>query len=175
VRALCRHFGANAVVIIGSQAILATFPDAPALMRGSAEIDAYPENAGDWEARHSLTASEEINANFGYLSPFHEAHGFYIDGVDETTAVLPPGWRDRQNLMEVNCDGRTVYAVTPEVHDLVVSKLCRLDPKDREYVAALHADISLDLDTLRQRIGTVTAPEEVKDRARAYVNTLARQ
>jgi hypothetical protein len=46
---LCRHFGADAVIVVGSQAILATWPDAPIVLRSSGEIDAYPANAKDWE------------------------------------------------------------------------------------------------------------------------------
>jgi hypothetical protein len=162
------------VVVIGSQAILATLPDAPARTRASAEIDAYPANAREWEALHGREASEEVNANFGYLSQFHRTHGFYIDGVDETTATLPADWRDRQVLTSVDCYGRTVHAVTPEVHDLAVSKLCRLDPNDREYVEALYADNALDLDVLRIRIAAVDAKREIKARAEEFVDQLAR-
>lgn len=160
------------MVIIGSQAILATFPEAPALMRASVEIDAYPANAREWETKSGLEASEEVNALFGYGSDFHVTHGFYIDGVDETTATLPPDWRDRQVLTPVECHGRTVYAVTPELHDLVVSKLCRLDQDDRKYVLALHGDKPLDLVMLRQRITTVEAVKEIKARATQFVETL---
>jgi hypothetical protein len=45
VRALAREFKTDTVFIIGSQAILLSWPDAPEAMRGSPEIDAYPENA----------------------------------------------------------------------------------------------------------------------------------
>lgn len=173
VRALSRHFDTDAVVIVGSQAILATFPEAPARMRASAEIDAYPANASEWEAQHGTEASEEVNANFGYLSEFHRTHGFYIDGVDETTATLPPDWRDRQDLTPVECDGRKVRAVTPEVHDLVVSKLCRLESDDQEYVRALHKERPLDLGVLRDRIDAVETEPEIKARATTFVDGMA--
>jgi hypothetical protein len=42
VRALAREFKTDTVIIIGSQAILMSWPDAPQAMRGSPEIDAYP-------------------------------------------------------------------------------------------------------------------------------------
>ena len=45
-------------------------------MRASIEIDAYPANAREWETVHKTEASEEVNALFGYLSQFHETHGF---------------------------------------------------------------------------------------------------
>src|SRR5258708_7846831 len=95
VRSLARHFNTDTVIIFGCQAVLLTWPDAPALMRASPEIDAYPANAKEWERQHpGSEASEEVNALFGSMSAFHRTFKFYIDGVDETTASLPPGWRD---------------------------------------------------------------------------------
>jgi hypothetical protein len=44
-RALAREFQTDTVLIIGSQAILMPWPDAPEIMRGTPEVDAYPENA----------------------------------------------------------------------------------------------------------------------------------
>lgn len=32
-----------------------------------------------------------IDGSIGELSPFHETFGYYAQGVDETTAVLPEG------------------------------------------------------------------------------------
>ena len=92
VRALCFHFETDAIVIVGSQAILAIWPDAPALLRRSGEIDAYPANAREWQIKNQgMEASEEVFALFGEASPFHLAHGFYIDGVDETTRGMGGG------------------------------------------------------------------------------------
>ena len=71
-------------------------PGAPREMRFSRDIDAYPANARAWQAEHNVEASEEINALFGYGSQFAKTHGFYIDGVDERTAMLPRDWRSRR-------------------------------------------------------------------------------
>ena len=49
VRALAREFKTDTVFIIGSQAILMSWPEAPGVMRASPEIDAYPANARMWE------------------------------------------------------------------------------------------------------------------------------
>jgi hypothetical protein len=96
VRALAAHFETDTVVIVGSQSVLLDWPDAPILMRTSGEIDAYPGNNRDWEAKNQgEIASEEINALFGYGSNFHITHGFYIDGVDENSARLPADWQSR--------------------------------------------------------------------------------
>jgi len=98
VRAIATEFKTDSVFIIGSQAILLGWPEAPLAMKVSPEIDAFPGNAKIWEtqekAKHpgeNPEASEHINALFGEGSRFHETHGFYIDGVDENTAMLPTG------------------------------------------------------------------------------------
>jgi hypothetical protein len=71
VRALAREFETDTVFIIGSQAILMSWPEAPAVMRGSPEIDAFPANAKMWQLTEAskgdgppLEASEHINGLF---------------------------------------------------------------------------------------------------------------
>jgi len=143
-------------------------------MRASVEIDAYPTNARQWEAQHGVEASEEINANFGYGSQFHETHGYYVDGIDEATAKLPLDWRDRQHSTAIECDGRIVWAITPDISDLVVSKLCRLDPRDAEYIEILHAQRPLDLSIVRLRLTGMDIKAAVRDRAIDFIEDLSR-
>ena len=159
-------------MIIGSQAILASWPDAPALLRASGEIDAYPANAPAWEAAKHVEASEEINALFGYLSLFHETHGFYIDGVDDTTAMLPQDWRSRQVVRAVVCDGRIVRAIAPSPEDIAISKLCRADPPDIDYVRELHAARPLNRAAMQRLIEGLAAAPEVRARAAKLVSDL---
>ena len=76
VRAVARHFKTDTVYLIGSQAILASWPDAPLEARMSVEFDAYPGNAAAWEISNAgLEASEEINALFGFGSGFTSRSG----------------------------------------------------------------------------------------------------
>jgi hypothetical protein len=118
VRAIARLFKTDKVFIIGSQSILLSWPDAPIVLRTSGEIDAYPDNAKIWgipqkelDPEYPPEASEEINALVGEGSDFHRERGFYIDGVDENTARLPPDWTKRAICREVEVDGRQVLAV----------------------------------------------------------------
>jgi len=171
---LCSYFGADAVVIVGSQAILATWPDAPPLLRRSGEIDAYPENARRWEASNpeKSPASEEIAGLFGEGSDFHRSHLFYIDGVDDTTATLPADWRTRQRRIPVDCYGRTVHAIAPEIHDLLISKLARLAAKDREFIIGVNAHHRVDKKILIERMNALTVADPIKARAIAFAKTL---
>jgi hypothetical protein len=174
------EFKADKVFIIGSQGILVGWPDAPTVMRASPEIDAYPANARLWEIEESkkhpgVEASEHINGVFGYGSQFHHTHGFYIDGVDENTARLPTDWQKRAIARPVEVGGRTVMAVAPCPEDLIVSKLARLDPKDKEFIEAYHAERPLDPDVIEARILLSKFEPAVADRALTYIRGLARK
>ena len=86
LRAAGRIVGDNQFIIIGSQSVHAKYPD---LLKGaaiSAELDIIAKNKPD--------RTELLNA-IGIDSPFHETYGYYADPVDETTAMLPKGWKAR--------------------------------------------------------------------------------
>lgn len=115
------------LIIVGSQAILGTHPDAPAELLVSNEADLYPKNLPD--------RSDLIDGSIGELSPFHRSFGYYAQGVAEGTAVLPEGWRDR--LVPINTPGtRGATGWCISVADLVVSKYVAGREKDRSYVRA---------------------------------------
>jgi hypothetical protein len=180
VRALAREFKTDTVFIIGSQAILMSWPDAPGLMRGSPEIDAYPANARMWEIAEGdkgdgipREASEHIDGLFGSSSLFHRMHGFFIDGTDESTAKLPAGWNVRAIVRRLDVDGRMVKAVAPAPEDLVVSKLARLDDKDKAFVEAYHNARPLDIALIEERIAATDLDPAVAALAVAFVRGLA--
>ena len=74
-------------VVIGSQAVLFPFPDAPASLLVSRELDLYP-------ALHP-ERSDLIDGAIGAMSSFHETFGYYADGVGPETAVMPADWMSR--------------------------------------------------------------------------------
>ena len=73
-------------IIIGSQAILGTHPDAPDSLLVSIEADLYPRNNPE--------LSDLIDGTIGELSPFHQTFGYYGHGVGPETAVLPRDWSE---------------------------------------------------------------------------------
>lgn len=75
------------LIVVGSQAVLAQFPDAPEEMLRSDEADIYPKN---WPERWEL-----IDGAIGELSTFHDTFGYYAQGVQEGVATLPGGWQRR--------------------------------------------------------------------------------
>lgn len=173
VRSIARHFNTDTVFLIDSQAVLASWPDAPALARMSAEIDAYPGNAKDWERRNRrIEASEEINAVFGIGSDFHLAFGFYIDGVDENTATLPPDWSTREVRLEIEDGPKSITAIVPSLNDLIVSKLARLEEKDKSFVRVCHKAKPLNFDEIRQLLETARIEPAIRNAAIGFLDRL---
>lgn len=174
IRSIARHFETDAVFVIGGQAILASWPEAPEILRMSREVDAYPANAREWSARHGgVEASEEINALFGYGSDFDVTFGFYVDGVDEFTAKLPSDWKERAIRRRVFVDpGRFATAIAPSIEDLVISKLARFDDKDRAFVRALHAAKPLDIESIKALLARAPIETGMAKRIRAFLDRL---
>lgn len=87
LRAACSIAESDVALVIGSQAILGSFPDdvlPPAASR-SIEVDVAFLDDPD------QAKSDQVDGAIGELSPFHETFGFYAQGVSITTAVLPDG------------------------------------------------------------------------------------
>src|SRR5947209_19323722 len=116
------------LVVIGSQAILGEFPDGPAELRVSNEADVYP--------RQYPERSDLIDSTIGEGSPFQQSFGYYAHGVDETSAILPDGWRDRLILVTGE-NTRFIRGWCLEVHDLAISKYAAGLEKDRVFNKAL--------------------------------------
>jgi hypothetical protein len=133
----------NELVIVGSQAILGQFPDAPKECLISIEADIYP--------MHDPEKSILIDGAIGERSMFHETFGYYAHGVSADTAVLPTGYKDR--LIPIRNDNtHNVTGWCLEVHDLAASKLAAGREKDMEFVAVLLRERLVDVNTLQQRV-----------------------
>ena len=145
IRAAGRIARARELVIIGSQALLGQFPDAPAALLTSMEADLYPL------ARPEL--ADKVDAAIGEGSTFHRTHGYYAQGVGPETATLPAGWRKR--LVRVDNANTNGYAgLCLEVHDLAISKYLAGREKDREFTRELARRKMTDRQTLLERLAT---------------------
>jgi hypothetical protein len=128
IRAAGRIARDREIVVIGSQAILGQFPDAPETLLASMEADVYPKNHPE--------RADRIDGAIGEGSDFHERYGYYAQGVGETTASLPRGWRSRLvSVKNPNTEG--VEGLCLEVHDLAISKYVAGRPKDLAFTRAL--------------------------------------
>lgn len=141
------------IVVIGSQSILAQFPDAPPDLLASMEADVFP--------LHRPDLSIQVDGAIGERSLFHETFGYYAHGVDETTATLPSGWKNRLvPIRNLNTSGATGWCL--EVHDLAASKLVAGREKDLDFVRILLSKDMIRLETLGERLGALPlAPERL--------------
>jgi hypothetical protein len=150
------------IVVIGSQAVLGQFPDAPEALLTSIEADVFP--------RHAPDKSLLIDGAIGELSAFHQSFGYYAHGVDETTATLPSGWMDR--LVPIHNDntaGATGWCL--DVHDLAISKLVAGREKDLTFLRVLLRERMAVPPVLRERLSTLAVPP---DRMQALQDRLRR-
>ena len=118
VRAASAIAGADQFVVIGSQAILGSYPDMalPAELVQSVELDlaTLAEDEADAQA-----ASDLIDGSIGEDSMFQSTFHVYAQGVSLSTATLPGGWEER--LVPVPVNEAVAWCLEP--HDLCVSKV----------------------------------------------------
>jgi hypothetical protein len=156
IRTACQIIGAEAVIVVGSQAILGSVDEGllPPEATMSLEVDILPIAADE---PSTVELADRIEGVAGEWSPFEELHGFSIDGVSLSTAALPAGWRDR--LVKVQNANTAAIGGTPrftgwclERHDLCVAKLVALREKDANFVASLLAAGLVDPTVIAARL-----------------------
>jgi len=144
------------LVIIGSQAILGSVPDAPTrapeLCR-SLEADMYPLVRPD--------LAELIEGAIGAQSDFDSTFGYYADGVGPETAILPDGWQDRVVVVEGPATGGG-RGLCLERSDLAVSKLAAGREKDLDFVETMLRYDLTDIATLRERLASTPRLEPAR-------------
>ena len=103
IRAACQITNQLEVIVVGSQAILGSYPEyaLPMLATRSLEVDVLPITDDNDE---TIRLADLIVGVAGEFSTFEQQHGFSIDGVDLTTSALPDGWRTR--LVKVQNENR---------------------------------------------------------------------
>lgn len=148
------------LIIVGSQAVLGQFPEAPAELCVSIEADVYPRNYPErWEL---------IDGSIGELSPFHETFGYYAQGVEPGTAILPDEWQSR--LIAIRGPStRNAIGWCLEIHDLLASKYVANREKVRRFArAAIRHGMVLG-NTLIDRFRETELDSELRKRLQAVV------
>jgi anti-sigma factor RsiW len=160
VRAAGAVLGVHEVLVIGSQALHASVEgELPPEASRSVEVDIAAMDDADGRM------ADLIDGSIGEASMFHATFGYYAQGVVETTAVLPAGWRDRLVRFETpGTNGVVAWCLEP--HDLWVSKAIAGRPKDIEFCRAVVDRGMVTDDLLRDRLAKV---ERLDDRVRSAV------
>lgn len=163
VRAAGGVLGEDTLIVVGSQAILASVDRPPPAAARSIEVDVLPVDGDERKA-------DLIDGSIGEASMFQESFGVYAQGVGPTTAVLPSGWRDRLVAYRTPATGG-VTALCLDPVDLVVAKLVANRSKDRDFCAELVLRSIVTADQVVDRLALLETSDAERatlaDRARA--------
>ena len=148
--------GETQFIIIGSQSLHGKHPDVADEIVMSFEVDLIAKKKPD--------RTEWLNM-IGQDSRFHETHGYYADPVDETTATLPKGWKNRLvNLPPGDTAGVSGLCLDP--HDLAIAKYVARREKDIAFNRELTARGFVKKKRLLLLLDDTTLDEGVRSRIR---------
>ena len=161
IRAACDVADDNEVWVFGSQAILGEFPDAPADLRTSIEVDIQPKNRPD--------KADLVDGALGELSQFYKTFGFYVHGLLIDGSAFPEGWEHRaiKVVDEKSTRGNVGWCV--QAHDLAASKLAAYREKDRDFVRTLLVEGMIDAKILIERINSLKIDAELRERLLLWI------
>jgi hypothetical protein len=143
--------GKTKFVLIGSAAIAAWRADIPEVMAMSRDVDLFAYDTPD-----AAEVADTLYGAIGQASPFDDEFGYYCDGVDELTAVLPTDWEKRARTY-ANAATNGVEALVPEPNDIALSKAVAWREKDVAWLRAAIAHRIIDVDAMCTRIAFLPA------------------
>jgi hypothetical protein len=159
--------GENELVVIGSQAILGPFPDAPETMLRSQEADLYP--------RGQPEKADQIEGALGDGSQFARTYGYFAHGVGPETATAPAGWEDR--LVEIKIPARPGSDNSPlayclEPHDLILAKCAAGRDRDWEFATEALRACLVDSEELLARVDRLPVSVRRRSSIRAHLEAI---
>jgi hypothetical protein len=121
----------------------------------------------DLIAARNPARTEWLNA-IGQDSPFHQNFGYYADPVDETTAILPKGWKGRLvNLPPGDTEGVSGLCLDP--HDLAIAKYVAGREKDIVFNREIVARGLVAQEQLLDLLNSTAIDDTVRERVRASI------
>jgi hypothetical protein len=127
IRAAAAVTGEDDLVVVGSQSVLGSVPQAPDELLVSVDADIYP--------RHRPELATDVDGAIGEGSLFFDTFGYHAHGVGPETITAPAGWEDRLvPLRSEGTRGATGWCLEP--HDLVLAKCVASRDKDWEFAEA---------------------------------------
>lgn len=88
-----------------------------------------------------------VQALMGELSWYHDKHGIFVEVWAPETFAAPVRWRERARTVVLD-EQPGVKVVLPHPHDVLMSKLERMEVKDREHVHAILGEFPLTMEGL---------------------------
>lgn len=168
LRAATRITGDGDIVVLGSQSILGTYSDAelPAEATMSVEADLA------WRNDPDAAKADDVDGAIGEGSQFHSEWGYYAQGVEVSTAVLPAGWEDRVEIFHRD-DTEHTWARCLEPHDLCIAKLVAGREKDIDFVTSLIRANLIDPERLHDLVNDLSRPHPIVHATRQRVQVCA--
>jgi hypothetical protein len=112
--------------------------------------------------------SDLIDGSIGEGSPFQRSFGYFAHGVDETTAILPEGWKLRLiSVSGANTHGARGWCL--EVHDLAIAKYVAGWEKDLSFTRTLAQYQLTNPNVLLDRLDFTNLSDEVRALTRARI------
>jgi hypothetical protein len=143
--------GRSKFVLIGSAAVAAWRSELPEIMMISRDVDLFAYDAPD-----AGEVADLLDGALGQASRFDAEFGYYCDGVEPETAVLPDDWRDRAKLYSSPATN-SVEALAPEPNDIALSKAVAWRPKDIAWLRAAVEFGIVDVTTMEGRLAQMPA------------------
>ena len=166
IRAACKATEEQQVIVVGSQAILATWKEiaAPERVTMSNEADiAFFVDPEELKA-------DTVMGVLGLDSQFHETFGIYADGVTIDSPILAPGWVERLIPLTSDDHDEVFVGWCLESHDLCASKIAAGRPKDHEFVESLVRAGLIDPDRVAVLLGQMAVHDMVREDARRLLS-----
>lgn len=142
ISAACAIANTDRLIVIGSQAVLAqtNAREIPkeVLMSNEVDVTTVHTALGLNDEKWRNISDEMLGAiefHLGEDSPWHTAHGFYVETVDIGVAVLPTSWQDRVRSHQVR--GGEFTAICPDAIDACTAKMMRGLDKDKQFTVSL--------------------------------------
>ena len=151
--------------IIGAQSVIGSIlidEERHPRMIQSAEVDIFVLDDNDeW--------ADYINGTLGEGSLFHTTYGYYADGVDVHSIVLPLHWKERavkRFWFLQDKENSAVPILFIEPHDLIVSKLHASRGKDLNFTAAMKHCFPEYIDRDKLVFSCQDLPVDIKEQKR---------
>ena len=162
LRTLDRHLGSSFdLYIYGRSAIALGFPGAPARFEATMDVDAIlpsrdvralEQNEDFWNAQ------QKTNEDLG------ESGLYFTHLFEDQQVILTPDWLD--HVVTLGGFGFTKLRLfRPSTVDLVLTKMMRVDPEDREDILFLVGQVDRGMDELKVALARAKIPSvaEIKD------------
>jgi hypothetical protein len=143
LRACAALTGHAQFIIVGSQALLGQFPDAPEELVSSMTAELFcPEDP---------ESTSLIDRTLGETSLFEKTFQYCVRGVDADEIVLPEGWQERLIPIE-SAETAGATGLCLEVHDLAISRLVAGKDDDFSFLHGLLRYHMIDEGLLEDRL-----------------------